>query len=83
MDEPESALSPSRQLTFIKEIDWLVREGCQMIIATHSPILMALPGAEILLFEGDTLTRTPWAELDHVRLTRAFLNDPESYLRRL
>ena len=44
---------------------------------------MAFPGAEILLFDGDGLAPTRWDELDHVRLTRAFLNDPESYLRRL
>jgi predicted ATPase len=44
---------------------------------------MAFPGAQILLFDGDQLTPTPYDELDHVRLTRAFLNDPESYLRRL
>jgi predicted ATPase len=44
---------------------------------------MAFPGAEILLFEGDSITPTPYEDLDHVRLTKAFLNDPESFLRRL
>ena len=83
LDEPEAPLSPLRVLSLISLLKQVVADGSQLIIATHSPILMAFPNAEILLFEGDTLTRTPWTELDHVRLTRAFLNDPESYLRRL
>ncbi|HZZ87547.1 MAG TPA: AAA family ATPase [Caulobacteraceae bacterium] len=83
LDEPEAPLSPLRQLTLISLLKQVVADGSQLVICTHSPILMAFPGAEILLFEGDQLTPTPWDELDHVRLTRAFLNDPESYLRRL
>jgi len=61
----------------------LVADGAQLIIAAHSPILMAFPDAEILLFEGDSITPTAYKDLDHVRLTKAFLNDPESFLRRL
>ena len=83
LDEPEAPLSPLRILSLISLLKQVVADGSQLIIATHSPILMAFPGAEILLFEGDCLTPTPYEELDHVRLTRAFLNDPESYLRRL
>jgi predicted ATPase len=83
LDEPEAPLSPLRVLSLISLLKQVVADGSQLIIATHSPILMALPGAEILVFDGDTLTPTPWQELDHVRLTRAFLNDPESDLRRL
>lgn len=83
LDEPEAPLSPLRVLTLISLLKQVVADGSQLIICTHSPILMAFPGAEILLFEGDQLTRTEWGDLDHVRLTRAFLNDPESYLRRL
>jgi predicted ATPase len=83
LDEPEAPLSPLRILSLISLLKQVVADGSQLIIATHSPILMAFPGAEILLFDGDHLTPTPWQELDHVRLTRAFLNDPESYLRRL
>jgi predicted ATPase len=83
LDEPEAPLSPLRILSLISLLKQVVADGSQLVICTHSPILMAFPGAEILLFEGDTLTPTPYAELDHVRLTRAFLNDPESYLRRL
>ena len=83
LDEPEAPLSPLRILSLISMLKRAVADGSQLIICTHSPILMAFPGAEILLFDGDTLTPTPYADLDHVRLTRAFLNDPESYLRRL
>jgi predicted ATPase len=83
LDEPEAPLSPLRVLSLISLLKQVVADGSQLIICTHSPILMAFPGAEILLFDGDRLTPTPWHELDHVRLTRAFLNDPESYLRRL
>ncbi len=83
LDEPEAPLSPLRILSLISLLKQVVADGSQLVICTHSPILMAFPGAEILLFEGDTLTPTPYDELDHVRLTRAFLNDPESYLRRL
>jgi predicted ATPase len=83
LDEPEAPLSPLRQLTLISLLKQAVADGGQFVIATHSPILMAFPGAEILLFDGDHLTPTAWNDLDHVRLTRAFLNDPEGYLRRL
>jgi predicted ATPase len=83
LDEPEAPLSPLRTLSLISLLKGVVEDGGQLIIATHSPILMAFPGAEILFFEGDRITPTPYAELDHVRLTKAFLNDPESFLRRL
>ena len=83
LDEPEAPLSPLRVLSLISLMKTLVEDGAQLIIATHSPILMAFPGAEILLFEGDQLVSTPYDELDHVRLTKAFLNDPEGFVRRL
>lgn len=83
LDEPEAPLSPLRVLSLISLLKQVVGEGSQLVICTHSPILMAFPGAQILLFEGDRLTQTPYEEIDHVRLTRAFLNDPQSFLRRL
>jgi len=58
-------------------------QDCQFVIATHSPILMALAGAEILLLEGETIAPIEYREVEHVRITRAFLDDPESFLRRL
>jgi predicted ATPase len=60
-----------------------VAADCQFVIATHSPILMALPGADIRLLEDDVITAIAYADVEHVRLTRAFLDDPESFFRRL
>jgi predicted ATPase len=83
MDEPEAALSPTRQLTLIKEIDWLVRSGCQFLIATHSPILMAYPDCWIYELGEHGIRRTEYRETEHYELTRNFLNQPEAYLRHL
>lgn len=83
LDEPETPLSPTRVLALIGILLDRVRQGCQFIIATHSPILMAMPHSSILLAEDGGLRATEWNELEHVRVTRAFLNDPERFLRRL
>jgi predicted ATPase len=83
MDEPEAALSPTRQLTFLKELDWLVRSGCQFLIATHSPILMAYPDALIYQIDGEGFHKVEYQQTEHYELTKAFLNRPESYLRHL
>src|SRR5271169_6899932 len=73
LDEPETPLSPARVLALIALLADRVRQGCQFVIATHSPILMALPDAEILLAEDGLLRIVQWNELEHVRVTRAFL----------
>lgn len=83
MDEPEAALSPQRQLTLLAMMFDLIAEGAQFIIATHSPLLLAYPGARIYSFDTTPISTVPWDELDHVTLTRSFLADPERYLRRL
>ena len=83
MDEPEAALSPQRQLTLLAMILDLVAEGAQFIIATHSPLLLAVPGARIYSFDESPITAIPWDETDPVRLTRDFLAAPERYLRNL
>jgi predicted ATPase len=83
LDEPEAPLSPARQLSFLALLKELVAADGQAIIATHSPILLAFPGAVILSFDGETLTRVAYEDLDHVRLTRDFLADPEAFLRHL
>jgi predicted ATPase len=83
LDEPETPLSPTRILALIRLIQETVETGSQLVIATHSPILMALPGAEILLIEDGTIGPVAWDEVEHVRITRGFLNDPERYLRQL
>ncbi|MCB1645387.1 MAG: AAA family ATPase [Pseudomonadales bacterium] len=81
-DEPETPLSPIHQLTLLSLIREMVSQNCQFIIATHSPMLMALPGARILEF-GETISEVAWDEVEHVALTRAFLQDPDSFLRHL
>ena len=83
LDEPEVPLSPLRQLTLLAILKDSVAEGCQFVIATHSPILLAQPEAEIWSCDEAPLVRRAWEDLEHVTLTRAFLNDPQSYLRRL
>lgn len=83
LDEPETPLSPTRVLALLAILRDRVARDCQLVIATHSPILMALPGADIRLLEDGTITSVAYADVEHVRLTRAFLDDPESFLRRL
>lgn len=84
LDEPEAALSPSRQMALLCRIHELVNQGSQFIIATHSPILMAYPDADIYLADHEQkLTLTEYRETEHYKLTKEFINDPErmiSYL---
>ncbi len=83
LDEPEAPLSPIRQLAFLSALRQMVAENSQFIIATHSPIIMAFPEAEILSFDNGQIRKVNYDELEHVTLTKAFLNDPQAYLRHL
>jgi predicted ATPase len=83
LDEPEAPLSPLRQLALISAIKEMVAQEGQFIIATHSPILMAYPGAEILRFDNGHIASVKFDDLEHVRLMRDFLQDPEAFLRNL
>lgn len=83
LDEPEAALSPSRLLTLIALLDQLVKAGSQFIIATHSPILMAFPGARLYQLGEDGIHPVAYRETEHYQLTRRFLEDPERMLRYL
>jgi predicted ATPase len=84
MDEPENALSPMRQLSFLRLLrDWEVSGNAQIIIATHSPILLSYPGADIRLFDGENISPVTYDEIEHVRVTKAFLGNPERYLAQL
>ncbi len=84
LDEPEAALSPSRQMALLCRIHELVRKDSQFIIATHSPILMAYPDADIYLADHEQkITLTEYRETEHYKLTKEFINEPErmiSYL---
>jgi predicted ATPase len=84
LDEPEAPLSPQRQLALISLFMQAAAErDCQLVVATHSPLLMATPDATIWSFDEGAVQRVAWDELEHVRLVRDFLNRPESYLRHL
>ncbi len=83
MDEPEAALSPMRQLGFLALLHDYCNRGCQFVIATHSPIIMAYPDAAIHVLSEDGITQTPYAETEHYLLTRGFLSNPERMLERL
>jgi predicted ATPase len=83
LDEPEAPLSPLRQLALLSAIKEMVGQDAQFIIATHSPILMAYPGAVILSFDQTPIGAVSYQSLEHVNLMRDFLNDPQAYLRHL
>jgi predicted ATPase len=83
LDEPEAPLSPQSQLGLLAMIQDMLVDGAQFIIATHSPILLAFPGATIYSFDRAPAAPVPYDELEHVVLTREFLNAPERYLRAL
>lgn len=83
LDEPETPLSPTRILALMALVKDGVEQGSQFIIATHSPMLMAMHSSEIFEFSSQGIARIAWDETEHVRLTRGFLADPEKYLRRL
>ncbi|MPM16842.1 hypothetical protein SDC9_63224 [bioreactor metagenome] len=83
LDEPEAALSPSRQMTLLAAIDSLVKNNSQFIIATHSPILMAYPDADIFVLTDDDICLTPYEGTEHYTLTKQFLNNPQKMLKYL
>ena len=84
MDEPESALSPQRQLALLALMHDRVHTGMsQFIIATHSPILMTYPGATIISFDGGRLQRVTLQDTPHYQVTRGILEHPERYWRHL
>lgn len=83
LDEPEAALSPTRLMTLMVEIDRLVKQNSQFIIATHSPILMTFPNAEIYQFSQKGMERVTYQETEHYQLTKRFLNCPEKMLEYL
>jgi predicted ATPase len=83
LDEPEAALSPQRQLTFLATLHDLVLRGGQFIIATHSPIIMAYPDALILHFSNAGIAPIAYHDTEHYKVTRAFLTRTELMLKEL
>ncbi len=84
LDEPEAALSTQNQLTCLRRIDELVGEGCQFVIATHSPLILAHPRAFIYELSADRApAQIEWGQAESVTLTRSFLGDRERFLESL
>ncbi len=83
LDEPETPLSPQNQLTFMVVLHAAAQAGSQFIIATHSPILMAYPYATIYSLDTVPPQVVKYDQLEHVNLTRRFLNNPAAYLEGL
>lgn len=80
-DEPEAALSPSRQIEFLRLLRQIERSGIvQVIMATHAPLLMAYPGARLLQLTRDGLAPVAVEDTDHFRLMRAFWADPDGFI---
>lgn len=83
LDEPEAALSPARQLALLVLLHDLAQENSQFIIATHSPILMAYPDADIFLLDEEGIQKTQYQQTEHYFITKRFLNDPQGMIREL
>lgn len=83
LDEPEAALSPMKSLALLAEIDRLAKVGSQFIIATHSPIIMSLPGAEVYSITSSGILPTDWRQTEHSMVLKEFMLHPEKVLREL
>lgn len=82
-DEPEAALSPQSQLTLLMEIDRSAREGSQFIIATHSPILLGIPNADIYCFDNGQIHLCEYEDTGSYQITEMFINNRKRILERL
>ena len=80
LDEPEAALSPNRQLSFLARLHELVNQKSQFIIATHSPIILGYPDAWIYQTTSSGLERVEYEDTDHFQVTRSFLNRRQTFL---
>jgi predicted ATPase len=83
LDEPEAALSPRSQLALLAMMGEIVASGSQLIVATHSPLLLSYPGARIYSFDRTPVAEESFDTLEHVQITRDFLREPGRYLRHL
>ncbi|MFW6135651.1 MAG: AAA family ATPase [Chloroflexota bacterium] len=82
LDEPEAALSPTSQVRFLRLLQKLEAEGqAQFIMATHSPILLAYPGAQLFSFDSERITEVTYEETSHYKIYRQFFTDRTAFLR--
>lgn len=83
LDEPEAALSPSRQLTLLRAMYELIEDGSQFIIATQSPIVLGYPNATIYWLSDSGIAPIQYTETEHFRVTRSFVTHRDTILREL
>lgn len=83
MDEPEAALSPQRQLTLLIQIAKMAEKGSQFIIASHSPILLGISGADIISFDDGVMRRCSYEETESYQVMEMFINHREQLIERL
>lgn len=83
LDEPEAALSPQRQLTLFMQIAQKAKEGSQFLIASHSPILLGIPEAEILSFDGNKIEKIAYEDTESYAVTEMFINNREVLIKHL
>ena len=83
MDEPEAALSPRRQLTLLIHLVKMAQKGAQFVIVTHSPILLAIPDADIFSFDEGSIQQIRYEDTESYQITKMFLDNREYMLKRL
>jgi predicted ATPase len=84
LDEPEAALSPQRQLSLLSIVHQLEQAGrAQFLVSSHSPILLAYPGAVLLSLDGNEIRRVQYTDTEHYKVTKQFLASPQRYFRYL
>jgi len=83
MDEPEAALSPQRQLTLLMQIVNMAQKGSQFIIVSHSPIMLGIPGADIISFDDSELHRCEYEDTESYQVTEMFINNRKALLNQL
>ena len=83
LDEPEAALSPQRQLTLFIQLHRLAGLGAQFLIASHSPILLGIPGASILSFDNGVITPCSYEETESYQVTEMFINQRDYFVKKL
>ena len=83
LDEPEAALSPQRQLTLLMLIYNLAQSGTQFLIASHSPVLLGIPGASILSFDNNAISEISYKETESYKVTELFINNKDLLLNNL
>jgi len=83
LDEPEAALSPKKQMTLLCKLNSLIKQNCQFIIATHSPIILSFPNSEIYEISKESVSKTSYEETETYKTTKEFLNNHKKYLHHL